>query len=75
MWVLVIVRLVQHRGLVLLLVLLRLILGQAVGATAPVERPSGLRPTRPSVAACSRDSRRPGAGCAPYDTSCAVAVG
>ena len=41
----------------------------------PVESPSGRRSPRPSVGACSRDSRRPGAGCAPYDTSCGAAVG
>ena len=41
----------------------------------PVERPSGHRPLRPSVGGCSRDSRRPGVGCAPYATSCGAAAG
>ncbi len=37
----------------------------------PVERPSGRRPLRPSVGACSsRGCHLRGAGCAPYATGC-----
>jgi hypothetical protein len=52
---------------VLVLQLLVLLFG--VLRLRPVERPSGDSPLRPSVAGCSRDSLRPGAGCAPYATS------